>query len=51
MKLLLAHLLALSLLAGLAVSSIGAMRRSWPRILVGAAVVGVAAGVGNWIFL
>ena len=48
--LLLAHLLALAILAGLYTTSKGAFRRSWPRIAAGAGIVGLALVAGYWIF-
>jgi hypothetical protein len=48
-SLLLAHLLALAILAGLFTASRGAFARSWPRIVAGAGVVGLAMGLGYWI--
>jgi small-conductance mechanosensitive channel len=49
-SLLIAHLLALTIIAGLLTASRGAFARSWPRIVAGAGAVGAALGLGYWIF-
>jgi hypothetical protein len=48
--LLLAHILALAILAGLFTASRGAFARSWPRIVAGAGIVGLAMVTGYWVF-
>ena len=48
--LLLTHLLAIAIIAGLYTTSKGAFARSWPRIVAGMGVVGMAMVAGYWIF-
>ena len=49
-SLILAHLLAIVIIAGCLWLSFGAFRRSWPRIAAGAGAIGAALMVGYWIF-
>ena len=49
-SLILAHILALAIIAGCALLSFGAFRRSWPRIAAGAGAIGAALMAGYWIF-
>ena len=47
-SLLLAHLLAVAIIAGCLYLSFGAFGRHWPHIVAGAGAVGLALAAGNY---